>query len=60
MNTPDDELTDHHLRLLEWLERNPTGPLAAASQALGMAVADVEVLCTNLVDTEMIERTRVQ
>jgi hypothetical protein len=40
MNTPDDDLTDDHMRLLEWLDAHPTGSLAAAAQALDVAVTD--------------------
>jgi DNA-binding IclR family transcriptional regulator len=36
------------------------GSLAAAAQALGLAVSEVERFCANLVDAEMIERARVQ
>jgi len=32
---------------------------ATAAQALGMAIAEVEVLCTDVVDTGMIERARM-
>jgi hypothetical protein len=53
-----DNLTDDHMRLLEWPVAHPTGSLAA--QALGMAVTEVEGLCADLVDAEMIERVRVQ
>ena len=56
----DDDLTDDHMRLLEWLSAHPTGSLAAAAQALDLPIADVEVLCADLVDAEMIERTRMQ
>jgi len=58
--TPDDDLTDDHMRLLEWLSTHPTGSLAAAAQALNLAVSTVERLCADLVDAEMIERERVQ
>ena len=54
-----DELTDDHMRLLEW-RAHPTGSLAAAAQALDLAVTDVERLCADLVDAGMIERARVQ
>ena len=43
-----------------WRGSHPTGSLAAAAQALGLAITDVEVLCSYLVDAEMIERTRLQ
>jgi len=42
MVSADDELTDDPMRLLLWLGAHPTGSLAAAAQALGMAIADVE------------------
>ena len=60
MDMPDDDLTDDHMRLLLWLDAHPTGSLAAAAQALDLEVADVEVLCANLVDAGMIERSRMQ
>ena len=56
----DDDLTDDHMRLLEWLSTHPTGSLAAAAQALDLAVTDVEGLCADLVDAGMIERARMQ
>ena len=59
MDPVDDNLTDDHMRLLAWLDAHPTGSLAAAAQALDLAT-DVEVLCADLVDAEMIERARVQ
>jgi hypothetical protein len=34
--------------------------LAATAQALDLAVTDVDVLCSDLVDAEMIERARMQ
>ena len=54
MDPVDDELTEDHMRLLEWLDAHPTGSLAAAAQARGMAVTDAD-----LVDAGMIERTRM-
>jgi hypothetical protein len=45
-----------HLRLLAWLDEHPTDSLAAAAQALDLAIIEVEVLCADLVDAEMIER----
>jgi DNA-binding IclR family transcriptional regulator len=57
---PDDNLTDDHMRLLEWLNAHPTGSLAAAAQALDLAITDVEGLCADLVDAEMIERAPMQ
>lgn len=56
----DDNLTDDHMRLLEWLTAHPTGSLAAAAQALGLAITAVEGLCADLVDAEMIERAPMQ
>jgi DNA-binding IclR family transcriptional regulator len=56
----DDDLTDDHLRLLEWLDGHPTGSLTAAAQALGLEVAEVEALCDELVAAGMIERVREQ
>jgi hypothetical protein len=50
MNTPDDDLTDDHMRLMEWLYAHPTGSLATAAQALGLALPDVEGICSDLVD----------
>ena len=50
----DDELTDDHVRLLEWLATHPTESLASAAQALGLALTDVEGLCADLVDAEMV------
>ena len=37
-NTPDDDLTVDHMRLLQGLDAHPTGSLAAAAQALGMVI----------------------
>ena len=56
----DDDLTDDHMRLLAWLDAHPTGSLAAAAQALDLAITEVEGLCADLGDAEMIERARVQ
>ena len=56
----DDELTDDHMRLLAWLADHPTGSLAAAAQALGLEVTDVEGLCTDLMDAGIIERAWMQ
>ena len=56
----DDDLTDDHMRLLEWLSTHPTGSLAAAAQALGLAITNVERLCADLVDAEMIARAPMQ
>jgi hypothetical protein len=56
----DDDLTDDHMRLMLWLDAHPTGSLAAAAQALNSAIADVEVLCADLVNAEMIERAPMQ
>ena len=44
MDMVDDELTDDHMRLLAWLDAHPTGSLAAAAQALGLAITEVEGL----------------
>jgi DNA-binding IclR family transcriptional regulator len=52
----NDELTDDRMRLLAWLDAHPTGSLPAAAQALDLAITDVEGLCADLVDAEMIER----
>jgi len=60
MVSADDELTDGHMRLLEWLSTHPTGSLAAAAQALRLAVSTVERLCADLVDAEMIARAPMQ
>ena len=60
MDTPDDELTEDHMRLLAWFDDHPTGSLAAAAPALGLEVTDVEGLCTDLMDAGMIERTPMQ
>ena len=57
---PDDDLPDDHMRLLAWLDTHPTGSLAAAAQTLDLAITDVEGLCADLVDAEMIERARMQ
>ena len=48
------------MRLLEWLDEYPTGSLAAAAQALHLAVTAVEGLCADLVDAGMLERARMQ
>jgi hypothetical protein len=60
MATPDDDLTDDHMRLLEWLFAHPTGSLVAAAQALDLAITEVEILYADLVDAEMIERAPMQ
>ena len=39
---------------------HPTGSLAAAARALDLAINDVEGICADLVDAEMIERARMQ
>jgi len=56
---PDTELTDDHMRLLEWLNEHPAGSLTTAAQALGLAVAEVKAPCADLVVAGMIERARV-
>jgi len=53
---PFTDLSDDHLRLLEWLDSHPRGSLTAATQALGVAVAKIEALCADLVAAGMIER----
>ena len=53
-------LTDNHMRLMLWLDPHPAGSLAAAAQALELAVTDVERLCADLVAAEMIERAPMQ
>jgi DNA-binding IclR family transcriptional regulator len=60
MVSADDDLTEDHMRLLEWFDAHPTGSLAVAAQALNLAITDVEVLCADLVDAGTIERTRKQ
>ena len=60
VDTPDDDLTDDHMRLLEWLATHPTESLASAAQALGLALTDVEWLCADLVDAGIIERASMQ
>ena len=57
---PNDDLTEDDMRLLAWLAAHPTGTLATAAQALDITMTDVEVLCADLVDAEMVERTRMQ
>jgi DNA-binding IclR family transcriptional regulator len=57
---PDTELTDDHMRLLDWLDSHPRGSFTAAAQALGMVVDEVEALWAALVAAGMIERTREQ
>jgi len=52
---PDTELTDDHMRLLEWLSEHPGGSLTAAAQELGLEIAEVEALCAKLVAAGMIE-----
>jgi hypothetical protein len=44
MDPVDDDLTDDHMRLLAWLSTHPTGSLAAAAQALDLAITEVEGL----------------
>ena len=53
---PDTELTDDHMRLLEWLSENPSGSLTAAAQELGLAIGEVEALVADLVAAGMIEQ----
>ena len=60
MAVVDDELTDDHMHLLLWLDAHPTGSLAAAAQALDLAITDVEVLCTDLMDAGIIEQAWMQ
>jgi hypothetical protein len=38
--TPDDDLTEDHMRLLGWLAAHPTESLAAAAQALDLTITD--------------------
>jgi DNA-binding MarR family transcriptional regulator len=57
---PDTELTDDHMRLLEWLHQHPSGSLIAAAQKLGLDVTEVEALCADLVAAGIIERAREQ
>ena len=57
---PDTDLTDDHMRLLEWLDQHPSGSLIAAAQEFGLHVAEVEALCADLVVAGMIERVREQ
>jgi DNA-binding IclR family transcriptional regulator len=60
MVSADDELTDDHMRLLAWLDAHPTGSLAAAAQALDLAITDVEGLWSDLVNAGLIERAPMQ
>jgi DNA-binding IclR family transcriptional regulator len=60
MVSADDELTEGPMRLLEWLDAHPTGSLAAAAQAFGLAITEVEGLCDDLVAAEMIVRAPMQ
>ena len=53
--TPDNDLTEDHMRLILWLDAHPTGSLAAAAQALGLVITEVERLCADLVASEMLE-----
>jgi len=54
---PDADLTDDHMRLLEWLDEHPAGSLTAAAQAARPPeVVEVEALCADLVAARMIER----
>jgi DNA-binding IclR family transcriptional regulator len=53
-------LTEDHMRLLAWLDDHPTGSLAAAAQALDLAVTAVERLCADLVGRGDDRATRVQ
>jgi len=60
--TPTDEdegnLTDEHMRLLEWLDGHPGASLQLAARDLGLG--QVEALCADLVAAGMIERMRLQ
>ena len=60
MGVGHDNLTDNHMRLLEWLEEHPGGSLAAAAEALGLDVDEVEALCADLVTEGVIERVPEQ
>jgi hypothetical protein len=60
MDAPAADLTDDHMRLLAWLDAHPTGSLTAAAQALDLAITDVEGICGDPAEAEMIERGRVQ
>ena len=44
MDTPDDDLTDDHMRVLAWLVEHPTGLLVVAAQALNLAMPNREDL----------------
>jgi hypothetical protein len=56
----DTELTDDHMRLLEWPNEHPTGSLTAAAQALDLEIAEVEAICADLFAAGMIARAREQ
>jgi len=45
---------------LSQFSEHPTGSLPAAAHELDLEVTDVEVLCDDLVDAGMIERSRMQ
>ena len=54
---PDDDLTDDHMRVLQWLGGRPGASIEAAAEALGLGRAEVEAfarrrqLCRAVVST---------
>ena len=52
---PHDNLTENHMRLLEWLDAHPR--IARSTHALDVPIADVEGLRNDLVDSKMIQRS---
>ncbi len=57
----DDDLTDDHMRVLQWLGVHPMGTSAAEmADALDLNAEEVEVLYADLVAAGMVEDTRVQ
>ncbi len=61
MEEIDDELTDDHMRVLQWLDVHPLGTSATEmADALDLDAEDVEVLYADLVAAEMVEEMRPQ
>jgi hypothetical protein len=57
----DDELTNDHMRVLQWLDVHPMGTSAIEIvHALNLDCAHVEALCADLVAAEMVQGMQLQ
>ena len=57
----DDDLTQDHMRVLQWLDVHPLGTSAAEiADALDLDADDVELLYADLVAAGMVEDIAVQ